>query len=117
MRVLLDENIDRLLKPRFDPVVEVFTVEERGWKGMKNGALLRGAQSEFDVFVTMDKNVEYQQNLRAISMGFVVIHARSNSYQDVEPLMPQVNEAIKRVRLGEVVHVTASSPPAPIDAG
>jgi hypothetical protein len=117
VRVLLDENIDRFLKAGFDPVVEVLTVAERGWKGMRNGALLRAAQSEFDVCVTMDKNLEYQQNLRAINMGFVVIHARSNSYQDVEPLMPQVNEAIKRVRPGEVVHVTASSPTAPIDAG
>ena len=54
MRVLLDENIDRLLKPRFDADMEVLTVQERGWKGMKNGELLRVAQLEFDVFVTMD---------------------------------------------------------------
>lgn len=117
MRVLLDENIDRFLKPHFDPGVEVCTVEEQGWKGMKNGALLRGAQSAFDVFVTMDKNLEYQQPISAINMGFVVIHARSNSYRDVESLMPQVNEAIKRVRSGEVVHVTAASPTAPTEAG
>ena len=64
MRVLLDENVDRLLKSRFDRGVEVFTVDDCGWKGMKNGDLLRAAQIEFDVFVTMDKNLEYQQNLR-----------------------------------------------------
>lgn len=108
MRVLLDENIDRFLKPLFAPAVEVVTVAERGWKGRKNGELLRGAQGEFDVFVTMDKNLAYQQNLRAITMGVVVIRARSNSYQDVERLMPQVNAAIQRVRPGEVMHVPAA---------
>jgi hypothetical protein len=107
VRVLLDENIDRLLKPLFDAELEVVTIQERGWKGMKNGPLLRVAQIEFDVFVTMDKNLEYQQNLNAINMGFVVIRARSNSFQDVEPLMPKVNEAIKTVQAGEVVHVAA----------
>ena len=90
MRVLLDENIDRFLKPRFDPDMDVFTVREQGWTGMKNGQLLRVAQHEFDIFVTMDKNLEYQQNLSVINMGVVVVRAPSNSYQSVEPLMPKL---------------------------
>jgi hypothetical protein len=53
------------------------------------------------------KNLEHQQNLRAINMGFVVIRARSNSYREVEPLMPKVNEAVKTVQAGEIVHVMA----------
>ena len=92
MRVLLDENVDRLLKSRFDHGVEVLTVDDCGWKGMKNGDLLRTAHIEFDVFVTMDKNLEYQQNLGAFDLSFVVIRAKSNSYLDVEPLMPKINE-------------------------
>ena len=107
MRVLLDENIDRFLKARFAPNMDVLTVNEQGWKGMKNGQLLRVAQHEFDVFVTMDKGLEHQQNLSAINMGVVVIRAPSNRYQSVEPLMPQINEAVKVVTAGEVVHVTA----------
>ena len=59
MRVLLDENIDRFLKARFAPDMDVLTVSEQGWKGMKNGQLLRVAQHEFDVFVTMDKGLEH----------------------------------------------------------
>jgi hypothetical protein len=107
VRVLLDENMDRLLKPLFDTDIEVLTVHERGWKGMKNGDLLRAAQSEFDVFVTMDSNLEYQRHIGAMALGVIVIRARSNSYRDVEPLMPNINEAIKTVHAGEVMHVTA----------
>ena len=105
MRVLLDENIDRFLKAEFDPDMDVLTVSEQGWKGMKNGQLLRVAQHEFDVFVTMDKDLEYQQNLSVINMGIIVIRALSNSYRSIEPLMPQINEAVKMVTAGEVVHV------------
>ena len=63
-RVLLDENVDRLLKPLFGDDLEVVTVRERGWEGLKNGKLLRATSAEFDVFVTMDRNLQYQQNLR-----------------------------------------------------
>lgn len=64
------------------------------------------AQHEFDVLVTMDKNLEHQQNLNVINMGIIVVRAPSNSYQSVEPLMPQINETVKTVEAGEVVHVT-----------
>lgn len=61
MRVLLDEHLDRKLKWRFESGVEVVTVAERGWQGSKNGELLRLAQAEFDVLVTMDRNIEHQK--------------------------------------------------------
>lgn len=86
--------------------MDVFTIREQSWTGMKNGQLLRVAQHEFDVFVTMDKNLEYQQNLSVINMGIVVVRAPNNSYQTVEPLISQINEAVKMVTTGEVVHVT-----------
>ena len=107
MRVLLDENVDRSLRSQFDAGMEVLTVDECGWKGKKNGDLLRAAQVEFDVLVTMDRNLEYQQNLKAFALGFVVIRAKSNSYYDVMPLMPKVNAAVKTLKFGNVVHVSA----------
>lgn len=57
MRVLLDENIDRRLKPLFDPAFQVVTVLERGWDGLRNGELLRAARAEFDALLTMDRNL------------------------------------------------------------
>ncbi len=107
MRVLLDEHIDVMLKGLFDGDFEVLTVRERRWNGMKNGALLRAAQDEFDVLVTMDKNLEHQQNLSALRLGFVVIRARTNVYEDVAPLIPEVNEAIRTIQPGQIVYVTA----------
>lgn len=105
MRVLLDENVDRLLKGLFAPEFEVVTAQERGWQGKVNGELLRAAQREFDALVTMDRNLEHQQNLRALDLGVVVLRARSNAYSFVAPLMPEVNEALRSIQPGEVIHV------------
>jgi hypothetical protein len=69
MRVLLDENIDRLLKGLFDPRFEVLTAQERGWQGKDNGELLRAAEQEFDAFVTMDRNLEHQARLGSAEDG------------------------------------------------
>jgi hypothetical protein len=81
------------------------TVSERGWEGKANGDLLRFAEREFDAFVTMDRNLEYQQNLRTLDLGVVVLRARSNAYRAVAHLMPRVNERLRSIQPGEVVHV------------
>ena len=65
MHVLLDENIPYKLRPLFEEGVEVITVGHRGWKGKENGELLKSAESEFDVLVTMDQGIPQQQNLRS----------------------------------------------------
>jgi len=107
MRVLLDENIDRLLKQLFAPEFEVLTVQDRGWQGKGNGELLRAAEQEFNVFVTMDANLEYQQNLGALKLAVIVLRAKSNAYSVIAPLMPLVNEALRSIKPGDVVHVPA----------
>ena len=99
-RVLLDENVDRLLRALFDPAFEVVTARERGWDGKKNGELLRAAAAEFDVFVTMDRNLPHQQNLRVLDLAVVVIRSRSNAFLAVAPLMDRVNEAIRTAEAG-----------------
>lgn len=99
-RVLLDENLDRQLKPLFDVDFEVLTVQERGWEGLKNGDLLRAAAAEFAVFVTMDRNLPYQQNLKALDLAVVVIRSSSNAYVDVAPLMTKVNVAVRSAGVG-----------------
>lgn len=68
MRVLLDEHLDRRLRLLFDPEHEVVSVGERGWGGMRDGALLQAAQVEFDVFVTMDRGIAHQQKLGGLSL-------------------------------------------------
>jgi hypothetical protein len=107
MRVLLDENIDRFLKGLFADKFEVMTVSDCGWQGKGNGELLRAAEREFDAFVTMDKNLEYQQNLRTLNLGVIALRARSNAYKVVAPLMPKVNEVLRSIQPGQVVYVPA----------
>ncbi len=106
MRVLLDENIDKALKDLFDDNFDVTTVTEYGWQGTKNGELLHLAAKEFDAFVTMDKNLQHQQNLSDLDLAIVVIRAYSNAFFVVSKLMPSVNETIRNAEIGTVILVT-----------
>lgn len=107
MRVLLDENIPRKLRQLFETGVEVVTVGYLGWKGKKNGELLRIAQNEFDAFITMDKGIPHQQNLSNLKIGIVLLKARSNRYEDLAPLMNQVNVVLKTLKNGQIARVSA----------
>lgn len=109
MRVLLDENIDRRLKPSFDRRFTVATVVEHGWSGKKNGELLRAAEAEFDVLVTMDRSIEHQQNVSEFNLGILVVRAPSNRREDVAPLMPRINDALAQIRPGELVHIASGA--------
>lgn len=108
-RVILDENVDRQLKPLSDPSFDVSTVQEQGWRGRANGALLRAAAETFDAFVTMDRNLPHQQNLKALALAVVVIRSASSAFSDVAPLMPEVNAALRIAEPGVAVFV----PPSP----
>lgn len=107
MCVLLDENVDRRLRLLFDPAYRVSTVAERGWSGKQNGDLLRAAAAEFDVLVTMDRNIRHQQHLPQYDLGLVLITARSNRLRDIEPAMPALNRVIPEIRPGELRVVAA----------
>lgn len=106
MRVLLDENVPRKLKYRLAPEHEAVTVQERGWSGRLNGALLRAADAEFDALLTLDRGIEYQQDLSGLSLRVVVMRAAENKYETLLPLVPAVKEALLRAPPGEVVIVS-----------
>jgi predicted nuclease of predicted toxin-antitoxin system len=89
MKVLLDECLPRPLKHDL-PEHEVATVGEMGWAGIKNGALLRLAETAFEVFITADQNLEYQQNLRSTLLAIVVLVAPDNRVATLRPLMPRL---------------------------
>ena len=106
MRVLLDENVPRKLKHRLAPEHEAVTVAEHGWAGRVNGALLRAADAEFDAFVTLNRGIEYQQNLSGLTLRVVVIRAFSNTYEELLPLVPSVHAALARLGPGELARVS-----------
>jgi predicted nuclease of predicted toxin-antitoxin system len=87
MRILLDEDLPRRLGTLLVGH-EVATVQRCGWAGLKNGKLLALAASRFDVFVTMDRNLEYQQNVANLPIAVIVVQAVSNRLRDLEPKVP-----------------------------
>jgi len=104
MKVLLDKCLPRKLK---DDVLAdlVRTVPEMDWASIENGALLRLAELEFDVFLTRDRNLQYQQNLAAFDVAVIVLVAPTNDIEDLKPLMNSVNEAINIIRPSEVRYI------------
>src|SRR5262245_35400574 len=104
MRVLLDECLPRKLKSELAEH-EVRTTQEQGWTGLKNGELLRVASASFDVLLTVDRNIAFQQNLKGLRIAVVAMVAKSNRYRDLRPMMAQVRDALPGVKPGEVVRV------------
>jgi len=72
---------------------------------VKNGELLQLAANKFDVFLTIDRNLEYQQNFSGIVLAVVVIHAASNDIAVLRPLMPAVLAALPRAKPGTLTHI------------
>ncbi len=93
MRVLLDECIDRRLG-RDSVGYEVRTVPQMGWAGTLDGDLLPPVAAEFDVFITVDRNLPFQQNLAILDLAVFVLVARSNRLADLQPLIPMILAAI-----------------------
>lgn len=106
MRLLLDECIDRKFAREF-PGYEVKTVPQMGWAGVKNGQLLTLAASEFDVFVTVDRNLSFQQNLPQFDIAVIVLQASSNRLADLKPLAPQILAILDSVVRGQATVVSA----------
>jgi len=105
VRVILDECVPRPLK-RHLRAHEVTTAQERGWAGVKNGALLRLLrEAGAGALVTTDRNLEYQQNVAATGLAVVVLVARTNTLEDLVPLVPALLDALSRTEPGQVTHV------------
>jgi predicted nuclease of predicted toxin-antitoxin system len=106
MKVLLDECIDRRLAREFVGY-EVKTVPQMGWAGVKNGQLLALAEAEFDVFITVDRNLSFQQNLPQFNMAVIVLQAPSNRLADLKPLAPKVLAILTNATKGKATVVSA----------
>jgi predicted nuclease of predicted toxin-antitoxin system len=105
MRVLLDECLPRRLK--FDlPGHDVYTVPEMQWDGLKNGVLLQRAEVSFDVFVTADQNLRYQQNLISREIAVVILLAPDNRLETLRPIMPALLTALGTLSAGDVIRLS-----------
>jgi predicted nuclease of predicted toxin-antitoxin system len=103
LKVLLDESVPLLVKTRLAEF-SITTVQEMGWSGMKNGELLAVAAEQFDVFITSDKQLQYQQNLSKSQLSFIILP--TNQVPLVIALLPALKEAIKEFQKGSFVELT-----------
>lgn len=104
MRVLLDECVPRQLRREF-PGHVVKTVAEMAWSGTTNTALLRLAAAEFEVFLTVDQGIPYQQNLPGLNLALRIVRAPGNDINDLRPMMPEVLRILETIQPSQVVHV------------
>ena len=104
MRLLLDESVPARLR-RSLTGHSVKTTVEMGWGGVKNGALLAHAAKQFDAFLTVDKNLPYQQNLVALPIAVIVLEARSNELEALLPLVPRLEHTLEHLRPCTLVRV------------
>jgi hypothetical protein len=87
---------------------DVKTARQMGWSTIRNGELLASAASEFDVFVTVDRNLSFQQNLPAFSIAVIALRAKTNRLSDLRPLIPDLLAAIPTAKPGAVTYVGVS---------
>ena len=84
---------------------DVLTTPQAGWAGITNGELLQRASKDFDVFVTLDRNLAFQQNQSNLQLPVIVIHARSNKLKDLLHYVPALQQTLSSVLTRQVYHI------------
>jgi uncharacterized protein DUF5615 len=106
MRILLDESLPRPIRDELTGH-SVKTVAEMGWSAVENGELIRRAAGQFDVFVTADQNLQFQQNLDALPLSVAVLVARTNRLEDLRPLIPELLARLGTLRPQTLLRIGA----------
>src|SRR5260370_19644618 len=104
MRLLLDECVVRKLK-RDLVGHDVSTVVEAGYSGLKNGALVRAAEGNFDVLITVDRNLPFQQNIGSLQIAVLVLMSGGITYSDLKPFVPEVLASLVNIKPGELLRI------------
>jgi len=104
VKILLDECIDWRLS-RDIVGHDVKTAQQMGWATIQNGQLLAPAERSFDVFVTVDRNLSFQQNLTSYSIAVIILRAKSNRLAELKPLVPQLLKALASARRGAAIFI------------
>lgn len=105
MRVLLDECLPRKAKQCFDGF-DITTVPEQGWAGLTNGKLLAAITGNFDFFVTVDRNLQFQQRILNLDFGVIVVAAKSNRFEDLRSHLERAKAFLLTENVGKVVLIT-----------
>lgn len=101
-------TIDECVDPRVKTLLwdhYPATVHDEGWSALEDGPLLAAAQESFDVLVTIDRNLEFQQNLTKFRIGVIVVRVPKNQLHYYRMIQVQLVLAVSQVRRGELLHV------------
>ncbi len=104
MKLLLDECVPQRLRHDF-PDLDVATAKTADLLGVKNGALLRAAAARFDVLITVDQKIRFQQNLRQFDLAVIILIAKPCRYPQLRLLVPEVLGALEWIKRGDVVEI------------
>jgi len=104
VRVLLDESLPRPLAKQIIGH-DARTVSQMKWTSLGNGELLKQAAAAFDVLLTADQNIGFQQNLATLPMAVVVLVADSNRLESLEPLVPAILQALETIKPRTLIRV------------
>ena len=118
MKILLDHCAPKRLKNEILKNGEhiVQTAYERGWERLKNGELLNAAEAEkFDLLLTVDQNLRYQQNLTGRTIRVAIFVAEDNRFTTLAPFIPALEVALKNMEPGEVIRIGAPTPIIPTE--
>ena len=106
MRLLLDESVPWAFR-HYMTGHEARTARYMRWVGKDNGELLALARHEFDVLITVDQDMPYQQNITERDVAVVILIAGTNDIKDLSPLVPTILNRIPFLERGEVVRIEA----------
>ena len=104
MKLLLDECVDQRLAKEFHSY-PIETVKRMGWAGIKNGQLLTLAERQFDVLITVDRNLPFQQNLSKFKIAVLIVCAPTNRLVDLKPLVPAILFELPNMKIGQATRV------------
>jgi hypothetical protein len=102
MKIIIDECVPYIVKKGLTQR-QIKTVREMGWSGIQNGELLRLVNGEFDIFITSDKNLRYQQNLENVNLSIILLP--SNQVPVVKGLLSQIDDAISSIKPGNFIEI------------
>jgi hypothetical protein len=108
VRVLLDNCVPRKLAVHLVPH-EVTTVARLGWNSLDDGALLDTAEGKYEVFVTMDKSIPFQQRLDHRTLAIILLRATSNRIEPLLSLLPEIQSALKDIQPGQFREIGGST--------
>jgi len=105
MRILIDECIDERFR-NYLPGHDCQTARYAGLAGLSNGELLTAAETaRFDVFLTADQSIEYQQNLTGRNIAIIILRTKSNRLRDILPHVPNCLVQIESIQPGQIVRI------------